>query len=305
MRSKTWVTGQVRPEVKVFRAKELFRDRMPLHIDRVRHSPAEFQDGIRRTRDFWKIVHVLEGEGDCVIGEEKLSIRPRSTLLIHPGEPTTYAIRSAHLGIYNVLFTPDFFGRELDELTRHFSLFSYLRGSDLRPEEKAAFHLEKIRDPLLPRLFEDLETEYREKRAFREPLLRARMTELMLRLAREAGIRRKKLRTERLADYIDHLIGRHYSEELHLDDLSADLGLDKSYLGRVYRKQRRRTIFDTLHLRRIEEAKRLLSSTAFPVTDVGVESGFNDLSFFHRVFRKHTGMTPLTWRQKNRVGSGE
>ncbi len=301
VKNKEWVTGQVRPDVKVFRAKDLFQDKFPLHIDRVRHTQTEFQDGIRRTRDFWKIVHVLEGEGESLIGEEKLSIHPRSTLLIHPGDPTTYRIKSTHLGLYNVLFTPDLFEKvELDGLTRHFSLFSFLRGTDIRPEEKMAFHLEKPRDLQLPRLFEDLESEYKNRLPLREPLLRSRMVELLLRLAREAGARQKKLRTEKLADYIDHLIGRHFSEELRLDDLSMDLGLDKSYLGRVYKRQRGRTIFDTLHLKRIDEAKELLLGSRLSVTDVGMESGFNDLSFFHKVFRELVGMTPKRFRERGR-----
>ena len=48
---------------------------------------------------------------------------------------------------------------------------------------------------------------------------------------------------------------------------------------------------------RIEESKRLLANTDYSVIDIAVASGFGDQSYFSRVFKKYTGLTPRQYRQ--------
>ena len=53
---------------------------------------------------------------------------------------------------------------------------------------------------------------------------------------------------------------------------------------------------------RLERSKELLRSTTRSVTDIALSVGFGDSSYFARVFKVDTGLTPRTWRAKN---SGE
>ena len=48
---------------------------------------------------------------------------------------------------------------------------------------------------------------------------------------------------------------------------------------------------------RVEEAKRLLESGAMPVDDISVEVGYEDASFFRRLFKRRTGLTPSQYRR--------
>ena len=47
---------------------------------------------------------------------------------------------------------------------------------------------------------------------------------------------------------------------------------------------------------RIEEAKRMLLTTNLSVSEVAGLVGYDNISYFSTVFRKHTGMTPVDWR---------
>ena len=56
---------------------------------------------------------------------------------------------------------------------------------------------------------------------------------------------------------------------------------------------------------RIDEAKRLLLTTNLAVSEVAGMVGYDNISYFSTVFRKHTGMSPVDWRTAAEGGSHE
>jgi transcriptional regulator GlxA family with amidase domain len=57
------------------------------------------------------------------------------------------------------------------------------------------------------------------------------------------------------------------------------------------------TLIDYVLSLRIEEAKRLLESSRQPADDVSAAVGYEDASFFRRVFKRQTGLTPAAYRR--------
>ena len=57
------------------------------------------------------------------------------------------------------------------------------------------------------------------------------------------------------------------------------------------------TLIEYLQNLRIEEAKRLLESGQLPVDDISAEVGYGDASFFRRLFKRRTGLTPGQYRR--------
>ena len=55
---------------------------------------------------------------------------------------------------------------------------------------------------------------------------------------------------------------------------------------------------DHVHELRVEAARHLLEAGAAGVDDVGFEVGYEDPTFFRRLFRRTTGMTPAAYRRK-------
>ena len=49
---------------------------------------------------------------------------------------------------------------------------------------------------------------------------------------------------------------------------------------------------------KIEEAKRLLTQSSRSVTDIAGSLGFREVKYFDAIFKKSTGMTPVTYRNK-------
>ena len=74
-------------------------------------------------------------------------------------------------------------------------------------------------------------------------------------------------------------------------------GIPERTLKRRFRSATGTTLIDHLQNLRIEHAKQLLEATALPVYEVGAASGYEDTSFFRRLFTRKTGVTPKDYRR--------
>ena len=87
-------------------------------------------------------------------------------------------------------------------------------------------------------------------------------------------------------------IDEHYTEAISLDDLSEISGLNEKYLCRFFRKYTNQTPLDYINHRRIEAACVALTQEGKSVTEAAMENGFNDLSYFSKLFRRIKGFSP-------------
>lgn len=96
------------------------------------------------------------------------------------------------------------------------------------------------------------------------------------------------------------LIGERYTEDLSLELLSKTAGYNPTYTEKLFRLVYHTTPINYLIQVRIANAKRLLSSDlSLTVKQVGEKCGFNDNSYFGKVFKKFTGVTPREYRAAN------
>ena len=57
------------------------------------------------------------------------------------------------------------------------------------------------------------------------------------------------------------------------------------------------SLIDHLQNLRVEEAKRLLEAAEMPVDEISFDVGYEDPSFFRRLFKRQTGLTPSQYRR--------
>lgn len=77
------------------------------------------------------------------------------------------------------------------------------------------------------------------------------------------------------------------------------LNITTVYLNECVKKATGKSVSSLIHERVILEAKRLLYHSSKSVKQIAVELGYDDCSYFSRVFSKATGMTALAFRRKN------
>ena len=82
---------------------------------------------------------------------------------------------------------------------------------------------------------------------------------------------------------------------LRLGDVAAQSGVSKNHLSWEFARETGETLTEYISRVRIEEAKRLFSSTALKVYEVAEKVGFGNVEHFSRVFKKLAGASPSAW----------
>lgn len=98
-----------------------------------------------------------------------------------------------------------------------------------------------------------------------------------------------------LLEYID----AHYMDELKLDDMANMVGFSKYHFSRLFQQYTNFSFVSYVNYRRLKIAEELLMQPDLTVTDVAIQSGFNSISTFNRLFRKEKNCTPSEYRAMN------
>ena len=93
------------------------------------------------------------------------------------------------------------------------------------------------------------------------------------------------------------LIDDAYDQPLTLDDLAAAAGLTPNYFCRFFRKITHRSPIDYLNYYRIEAACIRLAQGDESITEIALATGFNDISYFIKTFRRYKGISPLKYQK--------
>lgn len=87
------------------------------------------------------------------------------------------------------------------------------------------------------------------------------------------------------------LIEENYSTQFTLSELAESCGMSPNYFCRFFKQMTQKTPFDYINTYRINIACEMLSEH-IGVTETAYSCGFNDLSYFIKIFRRIKGMSP-------------
>lgn len=92
-------------------------------------------------------------------------------------------------------------------------------------------------------------------------------------------------------------IETHYSEKITLEELSASVHMNKNYFCRFFKEKAGKTPFSYLTEYRINQSCSQLLNTSLPITEIALNTGFENMSYFIRQFRRYRGCTPSEFRR--------
>ena len=98
---------------------------------------------------------------------------------------------------------------------------------------------------------------------------------------------------QRIIEYIDH----HYKEDLSRTILADMVYLSADHLARIFKKETGETLVKYITDKRINAAKELLSDTKTPIAQVASEVGYDNYSYFTKIFKEKTGFSPGDYRK--------
>ncbi len=108
-----------------------------------------------------------------------------------------------------------------------------------------------------------------------------------------------------LGDNEYNMISQYLAENhttLDFDSLCRHFSRSRSYMSHMFKKTFGTSFSEYCNNLRLADAERLLVVTELPVTEIALSCGFEDASYFIRLFRNKYVLTPLQYRKKNIKG---
>lgn len=96
---------------------------------------------------------------------------------------------------------------------------------------------------------------------------------------------------------IKEYINNNYSQNFRTENLSKALNISYRHLARIFKQETNMSIVDFLNSVRLEHAKNLLLQTDLPISDIAVQTGYDNIYYFSKIFKKNFFISPSQFRK--------
>jgi len=124
------------------------------------------------------------------------------------------------------------------------------------------------------------------------------LSQLIIRIGRlrSESLGGESLPAEQYVRQAIEYLHQNYDREIQVKDIAAAVSLHPGYLQRIFKAQAGRTPVEYLTDLRMKKARMLLRQTDIPVSDIPEYVGVGSRPYFHALFKKYTGLTPVEFR---------
>ncbi len=254
--------------------------------------------------NYIEMIYMCSGATTHIInGSAALTLNTGEILLLNPN--TVHEILPAGMEdiAVNFIILPEFFDRVLVMLEEENILRDFLIGT-LKPDKNVTEYLHFQSIDILPirNLVENLIWSLLNSQPNRRNINQATMGLLFLHLLNHTD----RINMNDSSQYGQHLVFTvlKYIETNYrtakLEEISCQLHMPAYAVSKTVKKYSGHTFKQLLQIKRLNQAAFLLSTTALPVEDIIALAGYDNTSYFHRIFKDYYHMTPCAYR--NRAG---
>jgi YesN/AraC family two-component response regulator len=256
---------------------------------------------MKHFHDTFEMYFLLEGERYYFIEQETYHVKRGEVVLVNCQQihKTSQAGSSYH---DRILIQLD--GRILEPYLKSTELFT------LEEFFTDYYGVIKFTEPVWNKVKEmlfEIRDEIRGKAVKWEALVRLKMTELLLVIYRyrqtmlineapKTVQTAKHQKVHEVAEYIQC----HCETDASIEDLAKHFFISKSYLSRIFREVTGFSVNEYRSIARIKKGQKLLLNSNYSVTEISEILGFESVTYFERVFKKHADMTPLNYKKKRK-----
>lgn len=93
-------------------------------------------------------------------------------------------------------------------------------------------------------------------------------------------------------------ISANFAQAESLDYVAKRFFMSKSYLSRIFKEITGYTVNEYINVNRIQQARKLLAESDLNITEIAETLGYDSITYFEKIFRKHTETSPLKYRKQ-------
>lgn len=111
----------------------------------------------------------------------------------------------------------------------------------------------------------------------------------------------KKEELKKYSDSIEKclkIIGEKYDKNITLDEITKEVAVSKNYFCYLFKKEMGMSLWSYLTQVRLDKAKELLKNTDMKTYEIAFKVGYDNPSYFSKIFKKIENMTPNEYREK-------
>ncbi|HZG57943.1 AraC family transcriptional regulator [Paenibacillus sp.] len=277
----------------------------PFYIDRYTIRKGEVVPS--HTHDFVELVYVASGSAKHIMDGREYRLGAGDVFVLEPSVYHSYEGAYAEEAVvYNVLFDISLLRNEIASLQQLPAFVDFFFLAPFLRQNAAFVAYTPLKEPqraLLEQNLNALHREFRDRLDGYPLIVKTRLLECLVLLSRFHRERRQPaVPRESADDYIDTIakfVERHYSQPISLEEISRSGGMSVSSFTAKFRAAHGQSLIEYKQSIQIREACRLLETTDRKVLDIAHDTGFNDISFFNKMFRKRTGMSPREYRRRS------
>jgi AraC family transcriptional regulator, transcriptional activator of pobA len=247
--------------------------------------------------DFYSVILFTEGTGSIVINNDSYTVEPQTLCIIGPNQMHSFE------GLENVkgtifFFCQDFYVEEFSFI-RLLNLFAYTTQTGSEVSYPCLTIDEREFNPINA-VLNSIKSEY----DFYTPsnnsavIIRSHLNILVLKLTELFEIKSGKSNKNDsiLIHSLSHMVDSYFIKEQHLSFYTSAFNISESQLNDICQRHFNSGLKKILQNRLMQEARKLLLSSELSVSEIAYKLNFEDNSYFNKVFKNKTGLTPKRFR---------
>jgi len=253
------------------------------------------------TSDFYLIGLKKVKSGYVLYGRTKFDHETGSMIFIKPRQVVEMRNLEFEEDGYILVFHEDFLtGHSLHEDIQRYAFFDY--------ETNEALHLAPKEEKIIWNIFYTIEQEYNNSEdEFSKEIILAGINSMLKyaeRFYKRQFINRKQLSGKTVTGF--NKILKQYIKDGSLNDnglpsvgdLANRLNISSRYLTDLLKIETGKTAIELIHIALIGEAKDRLRKKDKSISEIAYDLGFENMSYFSRLFKKETGMLPTSYKNQ-------
>jgi AraC family transcriptional regulator, transcriptional activator of pobA len=242
--------------------------------------------------DFFYLLALKKGKGNHTIDFTLYEACDNSLFFMYPGQVHQITLKAASTG-YLMGFEADFYYPR-DKISNQF----LRKATSLNSYQFDAVKFKKLFS-ILTYIFQ----EYTAKQGGYQEVIKANLEVLFIELVRHNNKMRSgsvnPYARERLQEFLE-LLATRISNLKQVSEYAENLNISTYQLNAITKETLGKTASEVINEYIILESKRYLLATSNLVNQIAHHLGYDDVSYFIRFFKKHTGYSPEAFRYKFR-----